>query len=87
MSFLRWLLRRLHVIRPEGQACESCWHFDHYPDPDDEHDEPDGYCCHPVHRTAQSPHEEYGGHWTHHASWCLLWEGEPVAPAAEREQP
>ena len=78
-----WLL---HVFgkpaRQPHQTCATCRFFADHSSPDDDPDEVNGYCCHPDHSDpAKSPHYEYGGHWTHAASWCDWWEqddkGEP----------
>ncbi len=53
--------------RPDGQSCKDCEFFIDHETPDDDPNEPNGYCSNPT------GHEEYGGHWTHKDSWCSLF--------------
>lgn len=54
-----------------ARTCASCRHFSDHSQPDDDPDEPNGYCCHDF--TMGVVSNEYGGHWTHSASWCRDW--------------
>jgi hypothetical protein len=56
------------MFQPSNQSCANCAYLeetaqDEYDDPEN----PSGYCTNPV------DNEPYGGHWTHHHSWCALW--------------
>ena len=75
---IKWLWRKVlgFTLMPESHMrCETCKHFEDLYDPED--DEPNnhsGYCEHPFHRTPESEHYEYGGHWTFQKSGCRMWD-------------
>jgi hypothetical protein len=64
--------------RGTDERCGNCRYFMDLSNPDDPPDEADGYCEHPFHSTWWSPHRKYGGHWTHHSTWCDIYE--PTSP-------
>jgi hypothetical protein len=81
-----WWIRRLVRDRQRAnQRCSNCCHFQDWTDLADDPDDVNGYCCHPGHSDPKrSPHWEYGGHWTHSASWCGWWDVAP--PGEDRRQ-
>ena len=62
----------------EKRTCAHCRHFIDHSGPEDEPDEPNGYCGELVDRlgiTKAVKVNEYGGFWTSSTSTCDHWEG------------
>ena len=66
-------------------ACRNCKHFSDFRETETDSDEVNGYCMHPAHSRPDSPHVEYGGHWTHSDSYCELWENVVTAAGEDIE--